>query len=115
MLRLLSDENFSGAIVRGLLRRQLDLPIVRVQDVGLSATPDPDILAWAATDERILLTHDIKTVPGFAYDRVRAGLSMPGVFVVNDRMPTGQAIDEILLLALGSYEGEWEGQVLHLR
>ena len=34
MLRLVADENFNGAIVRGLLRRQADLDIVRIQDVG---------------------------------------------------------------------------------
>ncbi|HKI32038.1 MAG TPA: DUF5615 family PIN-like protein [Gemmataceae bacterium] len=115
MLRLLSDENFRGDIVRGVLRRQSDLDIVRVQDVGLSGVVDPDILEWAATQGRILLTHDVKTVPGFAYDRVRAGQPMPGVFVVDDYMPTGPAIDEVLLLALGSDEGEWEGQVIYLR
>jgi predicted nuclease of predicted toxin-antitoxin system len=74
-----------------------DLDVVRVQDVGLAETPDPNILAWAAADQRILLTHDRDTVPGFAYDRVRGGEPMPGVFLVSDRMPKGQAIDELLL------------------
>ena len=97
MLKLVSDENFNADILRGLYRRRPDLDVVRVQDVGLSATPDPDVLAWAAAEGRILLTHDRDTMPNFAYDRVRAGQSMPGVFLVSDRMPVGQAIDEILL------------------
>ena len=58
MLKLVSDENFDGAILRGLFRRRPDLDIVRVQDVEMSATPDPEILAWAAVEGRILLTHD---------------------------------------------------------
>ena len=45
-------------IVRGLLRRMPNLDVVRVQDVGLVQTPDPNILVWAAAEERILLTHD---------------------------------------------------------
>ena len=44
MLRLLSDENFNGDIVRGLLLRQPDLDILRVQDVGLSGADDPNVL-----------------------------------------------------------------------
>ena len=36
MLRLAADENFNNDIVRGLLRRKLELDIVRIQDVGLS-------------------------------------------------------------------------------
>jgi predicted nuclease of predicted toxin-antitoxin system len=63
----------------------------------LSATPDPDVLAWAAVEGRILLTHDRDTMPNFAYDRVRAGQPLPGVLLVSDLMPVGQAIDEILL------------------
>jgi hypothetical protein len=97
VLKLVSDENFNGDILRGLYRRRPDLDVVRVQDVGLSATPDPDILEWAAVEGRILLTHDRDTIPSFAYSRVKAGQAMPGVFLVNDLMPTGQAIDEILL------------------
>lgn len=97
MLKLVSDENFDGDILRGLYRRRPDLDVVRVQDIGLNATPDPDILAWAAGEGRILLTHDRDTMPSCAYDRVRTGQAMPGVFLVSDLMPIGQAIDEILL------------------
>jgi hypothetical protein len=48
VIRLASDENFDGDILRGVLRRLPDLDIVRVQDAGLAATPDPIVLAWAA-------------------------------------------------------------------
>lgn len=114
MLRLLSDENFNGEIVRGLFRAQADLDLVRVQDVGLLGADDPAILARAAENNRVLLTHDRATVPAFAYDRVRAGAMMPGVFVVDDRAAIGQVIDDVLLFALCSEESEWEGQVLYL-
>ena len=97
MIKLLSDENFDGDILRGLLRRLPDLDVIRVQDVGLAGTPDPDLLAWAAGEERVLLTHDRTTVPNFAYDRVRAGQPMPGVFLVSVLMSKGQAVDELVL------------------
>ena len=114
MLRLLSDENFNGEIVRGLFRVQADLDLVRVQDVGLLGADDPAILAWAAQDNRVLLTHDRATVPAFAYDRLRTQEMMPGVFVVDDRAAIGQAIDDVLLFARYSEESEWEGRVLYL-
>jgi len=75
---------------------------------------DPPILAWAAENNRVLLTHDRATMPAFAYARVSAGQPMPGVFVVDDRAAIGQTIDDLLLFSLGSEEGEWEGQVLYL-
>ncbi len=114
MLRLLSDENFNGEIVRGLFRANPTIDLVRVQDVGLLAADDPAILASAAETGRVLLTQDLATMPSFAYDRMSAGQPMPGVFIVNRRAAIGQSIDDILLFALYSKEGEWEGQVLYL-
>ena len=48
------------------------------------------------------------------YERVVAGESMPGVFVINDRLPVGHAIEEILLVATCSEASEWTGKVLYL-
>jgi predicted nuclease of predicted toxin-antitoxin system len=114
MLRFLSDENFNGDIVRGLFLRQPNLDLLRVQDVGLRELDDPAILDWAANNERILLTHDRATMPDFAYDRLLKGQPMSGVFLINDRMPTRQAIDELLLLNTCSQQEEWKGIVLYL-
>jgi hypothetical protein len=114
MLRLAADENFNNGIVRGLLRRKPDLDIVRVQDVGLSGADDPAILEWAAQEGRVLLTHDVTTITRYAYERVHAGKPMPGVFEVSRKVPSGVAIEDILLIAECSLEGEWEGQVRYL-
>ena len=113
MLRLVSDENFNGDIVRGLLRRHPELELVRVQDVGLMQTPDPDILEWAASRRRtaaICRMQRFRQLP----IKERDGKLMPGVFIVVDRMPIGQAIDEILFLSLDVEPDEWKDQVLCL-
>ena len=114
MLRLLSDENFSGDIVRGLMLRQPQLDLTRVQDVGLGQADDSTILTWAAENGRILLTHDRATMPDFAYERIVAGQPMPGVFVVHDRMGVREAIEELLLLETCSEQTEWSGLVVYL-
>jgi len=69
MLRIGADENFNGAIVRGMLRRQPVLDLVRIQDIGLSAITDPELLEWAAREQRVVLTHDVTTLRQFAYAR----------------------------------------------
>lgn len=114
MLRLLADENFNGDIVRGLLLRQPDLDIVRVQDVGLAGAEDPRILAWAAENDRIILTHDRATLPDLTYERISSGHAMPGVFLLNDRLPVGRAIAEILLMVECSYQSDWKGRLVYL-
>ena len=114
MIRLLADENLNNDIVWGALRRNPGIDIVRVQDVGLSGHDDPAILTWAAQAGRVLITHDVKTITRYAYERVAAGLPMPGVFEVKRSLPVGIAIDEIITLAECSVEGEWEGQVRYI-
>jgi len=71
MLKLVADENFDNTIVRGLLRRRPNLDLIRIQDLGLLGEEDPVILAYAAEEGRVLLTHDVATITRFAYDRVK--------------------------------------------
>lgn len=60
------------------------------------------------------MTHDVSTMVGFAYERVEAGLPLPGVVEVPKGLALGRVIDDILLLAEASLPGEWDGQVLYL-
>jgi hypothetical protein len=96
-IRLFADQNFNERILKGLARLQPAIDVLHVRDIGLQASADSVILERAASDGRILLTHDRQTLPGFAYARVAAGAPMPGVFLVSKALPIGQAIDEILL------------------
>jgi predicted nuclease of predicted toxin-antitoxin system len=97
VISFLVDQNFNEHIVDGLTRRDAALEFIHVRDVGLAAAPDPTVLEWAAARGLVLLTHDRKTIPGFAYARVAAGLPMPGVFLVSDDIPIRDAIDELLV------------------
>jgi hypothetical protein len=115
MLKLAADENFNNDILRGLLRRNPELDIVRVQDIPeVAGQEDPVVLEWAAQEGRVLLTHDVRTITKYAYERTAAGLPMPGVFEIKRSVPMGVTIEEILILAECSVEGEWEGQVRYL-
>ena len=114
MIRFLADENINGKLLRGLLSREPGPDIVRAQDVGLAGIGDPDVLAWAARENRVLLTREVRTMERFAYERVGSGLPMPGIFVIGRRVPLARAIEEVLIVAGASMEGEWDGKVRHL-
>ncbi len=114
MLRLAADENFNADIVRGIVRRLPDLDILRVQDVGLSGADDLAVLEWAANERRVVLTHDVSTLVGLALKRVSAGRPMPGVFAARSSGPVGSTIEDLVLLAECSVEGEWHGRVCFL-
>lgn len=106
MIKLATDENFNGKIIRGLRRRNPNIDIVRVQDSPVFERDDPSVLAWAAQENRVLLTHDIRTMSTFAFERIEKGLPMPGLFQVNQSASISQVIEDTLLLATCSIEGE---------
>ena len=109
--RFLADENFNNDLLRALLRRLPDLAVVRVQDTAIAGADDPALLAWAAGEGRIVLTHDARTIPRFAYERVGAGLPLPGVVIVAAGAGLGEALDDLLTMIAASRDDEWPDQV----
>jgi hypothetical protein len=114
MLRLASDADVHGDVVRGLRRREPALDLVRVQDAALRIADDSTILSWAADQRRVLISRDRKTLVGTAYDRVEADMPMPGVIILGNRLTIGQAIEEILIVAACSSEDELKDRVVFL-
>jgi hypothetical protein len=114
MLRFLTDEDFDGRLTSALLARVGGLDLVRVQDVGLMHTPDPDLLAWAAAEGRIVLPHDRNTMTGFATARVNAGQPMPGLFVVDRQASLGRALRDLEAMAAASEMDEWRDQIVFI-
>lgn len=114
MIRFLTDEDFKDAITYGLRLRLPSLDIVRVQDVGLRAYRDPMILEFAASENRIVLSHDVSTMGVHARNRLLAGAPMPGLFLIGQECPIGRAIEEIVVIAECSREDEWAGSIVRL-
>lgn len=111
MMRFATDENFDGRALKGLQERLPDLDIVRIQDTEMYQSSDPELLAWLADEGRILLTHDAKTMPGYVYDRVRAGQSVPGVILIHDDTPIGRTVDELEVMIGAGTPEDFENQV----
>jgi hypothetical protein len=112
MLRLASDADVNGEIVRGLRRRHPEIDLARAQDSLPEGTPDPEILVWAAGENRVLITNDRNTMVGFAYQRVAAGDHVPGIIATTNAQSIGQAIDDILLIAEFMPEDEIMNQIV---
>ncbi len=113
MLRLATDADVHGEVVLGLRRRRLsEIDLVRVQDALPEGTTDPEVLAWAAAEGRVLVTNDRNTMVGFAYQRVAAGEPVPGLIATTNDQSIGSAISDILLIAEYMPEDQIRGQVV---
>lgn len=114
MIRFLTDEDFNGGIYRGLKRRIPTLDIVRVQDTGLRTFRDPVILDFAASENRIVLSHDVNTMESHAAARILAGRPMTGLFLIQQSLPIGLAIKALEIIVHCSHDNEWNNRVEHL-
>lgn len=105
---------FHNDVLRGLLRANPALDIVRVQDTEIYQAADPIVLEWAANENRVLLTHDVQTMTKYANQRVLATEYMPGVLEVDTDAPIGQVIEEILVVLGASYPHELENRIIFI-
>lgn len=113
-VRFLADENFDHRTIAGLLRRDPDLDIVSVQEVGLRRADDATVLEWAAREGRIVVTHDVATMADLAFERIATGLPMPGLFEIPATVSRSSIIDDLLLIAAASSSEDWRDSVRFL-
>jgi hypothetical protein len=105
-VRFLADANLDQDIVAGILRREQAVDFELPQGVIPAGMKDPEVLGVAASLDRILVTHDARTMPQH-FSEFIAGNESPGVILVPRSTPIGLAIEEILLIWHVSEPGEW--------
>jgi hypothetical protein len=114
MLRLLIDQNFDHDILRGLERRIPRLDYVTTGEIGMSRSPDPELLRWAAIAGRVILTHDQSTMPDHIAELLSNGGTIAGVIIVPRGLPIGQAINELEIVISCSDEDEYQDRYFFL-
>jgi hypothetical protein len=107
MIRFLADADFNHAIVKGCQRQEPALDFLSANEAKLEGVPDPEVLALAAEQNRILITHDRQTMPHHFGEFLMSGRSCPGVFIVSQHAPIGEVIDELVLIWAASDADEW--------
>jgi hypothetical protein len=71
------------------------------------------ILALAARQGRILVTHDVSTMPP-AFARFRQTRDSPGVVLTPQDQPMREAIENLLILWEASDAAEWKNRICYL-
>ena len=101
-----ADNDLRKAIVRGAVRREPQMNFRSAQAARLDRVPDPEVLASAAIEGRILVSHDFQTMPKH-FRQFTQGRRSPGVFLVRQDLPVGEAIETLLLIWEASEADEW--------
>jgi hypothetical protein len=111
--RFLADVNFNQKIVAGLLRREPQVDFELPQNVIPEKMEDPEVLKPGAARGRVIVTHDVRTMPDHFSDFV-VGQPCPGMILVPKKMPIGAAIEDLLLIWQVSEAKEWINQMRRL-
>ncbi len=97
-VRFLADADLNKTIVSGVLRREPSIDFLTAHAAGLQRLSDTDVLTVAARQQRVLVSHDVGTMPMHFREFTRAGGNSAGVFLVPQSLDVGTAIDELLLI-----------------
>jgi len=113
-VRFLADEDFNDWIVKGLLRREPFIDFETVPGLGLRGTPDPALLAFATEQGRVLVSHDVSTMPAHFAAFLASGQHSPGLLLIRQTLPIAQAIEALYLVWEASSPNEWLDQIEYL-
>ena len=112
-VRFQADADLDGRIVRGLKRRQPEIDIQTADEAELMGVPDADVLRRAADSDRILVTHDRRTMPSH-FLTFTASRTSPGVIIVSRNISLGVTIEELVLIWAASQPEEWHNRLLFI-
>ena len=113
-LRFLADADLNYAIVQGIRLREPSIDFKAANDAGLEGLSDREVLELAAREERVLVSHDKRTMPVHLAARVQSGLRSPGVLLALPSASVGEIIESLLIIWSASRETEWADQIHYL-
>ena len=112
MIRFLADADLNYGIVKGCMRREPALDFLSADEARLRGVPDPMVLAIAADQNRILVTHDFATMPRHFGEFLMRRKASPGVFPVKLHADIGEIVDELVLIGAASDAEEWRNRIV---
>ena len=114
MIRFLADASLHDAIVTGCLRREPAIDFISANEARLEGVPDPEVLAFATRQDRILVTSDLRTMPRHFGDFLGSNGQCAGVFLVKQRAPLADVIEALVLIWAASEADEWKNRIVEI-
>jgi predicted nuclease of predicted toxin-antitoxin system len=112
-VRYQADANLKRRILLAAVRQEPALDFSSADQAGLAGLADSEVLAVAAKDGRILVTHDFRTMPGHFSEFLQDG-SSPGVLLVSQRLPVPEVVEQLILIWAASDPEEWVNRICRL-
>jgi trans-aconitate methyltransferase len=113
IVRFQADADLDIAIVEATRRRVPDVDFQTAQAAGLRGRHDLEVLAIAAAQGRVLVTHDTRTMPQWFAEFVATATSA-GVIMVPQNLPLAVALEELVLIRSARTADEWVNRICRI-
>lgn len=105
-VRFQADADLNEDIVTGLMRREPRIDFQIADAAGLRGQDDAVVLARAAEERRVLVSHDRKTMPRHFAEFIQSSTSA-GLLIVSQKLDLRTAIEELITVWEASEAEEW--------
>lgn len=112
-LRFQADNDLDQRIVTAVKRLEPSIDFQTAPAIRLHRVADPDVLALTAQEGRVLVSHDMRTLPDHFRDFI-ASQTSPGVIIVSQKLSIGRAAELLHLLWAATEAEEYTNIIYHL-
>ncbi len=105
-----ADADLNQVIVTGVLRREPTVDFQTATAASLEGVKDSEVLAIAARQKRILVSHDRRTMPS-EFAKFVTNHQSSGVIIVSRKVAIEVVIEELLLIWAVSSAEEWINRI----
>jgi predicted Zn-dependent protease len=112
-IKFLADACFNLKIAAGVLRRNQSIDFLTSATVNLTGMPDIDVMALAANERRIRVTHDTHTMPA-TFSKFLKSRSSAGVLMIEQDWLIGPAINGMVRIWEEETAEDWQNRITWL-
>jgi hypothetical protein len=109
-VRFQADADLNQIILLAVTRREPAIDFQTAMTAGLPGVADPEVLARAAKDGRVLVTHDRKTMPRHFAEFI-AHETSSGLLVIPQSLSVAAAVEELILIWSATEAKEWVNRI----
>ncbi len=108
-----ADADLNEDILTGVLRRAPEIDFQTATEAGLKGLKDENVLEIASRENRILVTHDRRTMPKHFAEFVQ-NKECAGVLIISKKLEISIAIEELILIWAASEAEEYLNSIKQL-
>jgi len=106
-VRFQADADLRVPIIKGLKRREPSIDFMTATEAGLAGIDDGAVLLLAASSGRVLVSHDVSTMPEAFSRFIREQIS-PGVILISQELSYREAIEGLIRVWSSTEAEEWK-------